>query len=77
MPGYDQSLDVSLFKEIVDLENTRITVGVWCYNGGRNKIQIGRENLVDDQWNFTKLGRMSKQEIEGCLPIIIRAVEVM
>ena len=74
---YDQSLDVSSFKEVYETEKTRITVSVWSYNGAPNKIQISRENMVEGEFSFTKLGRMNKDEIEAVLPIIIRAVEVM
>ena len=75
---YDQSLDVSSFKESLEIGKTRITVSVWSYNGAPNKIQISRENMLEgDQWGFTKLGRMNKDEVEAVIPIIIRAVEVM
>ena len=32
---YDQTLDVSSFKEVVDFQNTRISVGVYSYNGAQ------------------------------------------
>ena len=59
---YDASLDVATFKEVIDFETTRVTVGVFSYNGAPKKLQITRENLIDGQWSFTKLGRMSKDE---------------
>ena len=75
--AYDKSLDVQSFNEVVEMDKTRITIGVWQYNGGIKKLQIGRENIVDGQWSFTKLSRMTRPEVEAVLPIIIRAVEVM
>ncbi len=32
---YEKSLDVETFKEVKDFGETRITVGVFSYNGGR------------------------------------------
>lgn len=75
---YDKLLDVNFFNELAfDTDKTRINVSVWGYDGKEKKIQITRENIVDREWSFTKLGRMNKQEIESVLPIIIKAVEVM
>lgn len=74
---YNAELDVSSFKEVVNLDTTRINISVHSYNCGVNKIQITRENFVDGIWSFTKLGRMNKIEIEAVLPIIIKASEVM
>ena len=52
---YDQSLDVSSFKETKDFENTRITVGVFSYNEGEKKLQLSRENLsATGDWRFAK-----------------------
>ncbi len=75
--AYDPSQDVSSFKESFENEKTRITVSVWSYNGAPNKLQLSRENFIEEQWAFTKLGRMNKSEVESVLPIIIRAVEEM
>ena len=65
---YDQTLDVSSFKEVIDFQNTRISVGVYSYNGAPKKLQVTRENQIDGQWSFTKLGRMSKEEAQGVVP---------
>lgn len=74
---YDPSLDKKVFSETKDFENTRITVGVFSYNDGEKKLQLSRENMVQDEWRFAKLGRMSKDEIEAVLPSIQSAVEKM
>ncbi len=74
---YDASLDVSTFKEVLDFQNTRITIGVFSYNGAPKKLQIGRENLIDGQWNFTKLGRLGKEEAQAVAPILMKAIEAM
>ena len=75
---YDKSLDVELFKEIKDFDDTRITVAVYSYNGGEKKLQITRENKIqDEEWQFTKLGRLNRAEIENILPVIKEAMEKM
>jgi hypothetical protein len=74
---YDQSLDVVSFKEVLDFQNTRISVGVFSYNGAPKKLQVTRENQIDGAWNFTKLGRLSKEEAQGVVPIMMKAIEAM
>ncbi len=74
---YDASLDASTFKEVLDFENTRLTVGVFSYNGAPKKLQISRENLIDGAWSYTKLGRMSKDEAIAVAPILKKAIETM
>ena len=75
---YDQSLDVESFKETKEFEDTRLNVGVFSYNGGEKKIQLTRENRNQDgEWRFTKLGRMTKDEVQEIIPIMVKAVENM
>ncbi|MBU0469744.1 MAG: hypothetical protein KKD07_04390 [Candidatus Omnitrophica bacterium] len=75
---YDQSLDVSSFKESKEFEDTRITVGVFSYNGGQSKLQLSRENRnQNDEWRFAKLGRMTKEEALEVVPLMTKAVEGM
>lgn len=75
---YDQSLDVASFKEVKEFEDTRITIGVYSYNGGEKKLQLSRENRnADDEWRFAKLGRMTKKEAREIMPIMMKAIEGM
>ena len=74
---YEQAKDVSSFKEVVDFGTTRITVSVFSYDGAPKKLQVSRENQVDDQWSYTKLGRLSKDETQSVVPLIAKAVQVM
>ena len=74
---YDASLDVATFKEVIDFENTRLTVGIYSYNGAPKKLQITRENLIDGAWSFTKMGRLAKEEARAVVPIMIKAIETM
>ena len=75
---YDQSLDVSTWKEVKEFEETRITVGVFSYNEGPKKLQISRENMnANEEWRFAKLGRMTKDEVIEVAPLIAKAAEQM
>jgi len=75
---YDKSLDIDTFKEAKEFMDSRITVGVFSYNGGEKKLQISRENKSQSgDWQFVKLGRLTKNEAKEIVPIIIKAVEGM
>jgi len=75
---YDKSLDVETFKEVKEFEDTRITVGVFSYNGGEKKLQLARENATQaGEWRWSKLGRMNKDEAHEIIPIMTKAVENM
>lgn len=75
---YDASLDESLFSKPWENEGMRIIVSVFSYNKGAKKLQISRETQnAEGEYRFGKLGRMTKEEIEGILPLIKEAMEKM
>lgn len=75
---YDPSLDQATFKEAKEFGETRITVGVFSYNGGEKKLQLSRENMnANEEWRFAKLGRMTKGEAQEITPIMLKAIESM
>ena len=75
---YDKGLDIETFKEVKEFGETRITVGVFSYNGGTKKMQVSRENLdANEEWRFAKLGRMTKKEAEEVVPVMMKAIENM
>ena len=75
---YDKSLDVELFKEVKEFEETRVTIGVFSYNNGDKKLQLSRENKDQGgQWHFAKLGRLNKTEAKEVVPLMMKAVEKM
>ncbi len=75
---YDKSLDVEVFKDVQVFEGTRVSVGVFSYNGGEKKLQLGRENQdASGEWRFSKLGRMTKAEAQAVIPVMTKAVESM
>jgi len=71
---YDSSLDEQLFAKSFDTEDGRITVSVYSYNNGAKKLQIVRENKdPEGALRFAKMGRLTKNEVEGILPLIQEA----
>ena len=75
---YDKSLDQELFKETKDFEDTRISIGVYSYNGGEKKLQLTRENKgANEEWRFSKVGRMTKDEAKAVVPVMMKAIENM
>ena len=71
---YDSNLDEQLFAKSFDTENGRITVSVYSYNNGAKKLQIIRENRdPEGNLHFAKMGRLTKSEVEGILPLIQEA----
>ncbi len=78
MPRYDSSLDEKLFAKTYEYDNGRITVSIYSYNQGVKKLQITRENKDrEGNFRFTRLGRLSKEEIENILPLIQEAIPNM
>jgi len=75
---YDSSLDEQLFTKSMETDGGKITVSVYSYNKGAKKLQISRENLdTEGNLRFSKLGRLTKSEVEGILPFIQEAVSSM
>ena len=73
---YEKTLDVETFKEVKEFGETRISVGVYSYNGGEKKMQVSRENKdQNDEWRFAKLGRLNKLEAKEIVPVMMKALE--
>ncbi len=75
---YDSNLDAQTFTRFWENDSGKIVVSVYSYNKGTKKIQIVRE--VKDrngEYAFAKLGRLTKEETEGILPIIQEALKMM
>ncbi|MBU1112878.1 MAG: hypothetical protein KKH93_03245 [Candidatus Omnitrophica bacterium] len=75
---YDSNLDEKNFSKSWESDTTKITVGVFSYNKGAKKMQVTRENRDSNgDFRFTRLGRMSKEEVEAILPVIQEAAALM
>lgn len=78
MAGFDKSLDKELFVKEAEFERTKVKVSVFSYNEGAKKLQLGRENKnAAGEFSFTKLGRMTKEEVEAIKPFIEEALQHM
>ena len=76
--AYDSSLDQRLFAKSWEGNGTTITVGVYSYNRGPKKVQISRELIAEEgKTGFAKLGRLTKEELEGILPLLQEALAQM
>ena len=74
--AYEKSLDVETFKEVREFGESRISVGIYSYNGGEKKMQVSRENKdQNDEWRFAKLGRLNKLEAKEIVPVMMKALE--
>ncbi len=68
---YDSSLDEKLYADSWESDITRINISVYSYNKGPRKVQITRENKDSTgNFRFTKLGRLSKEELEAITPML-------
>ncbi|OGW91081.1 MAG: hypothetical protein A3D28_01770 [Omnitrophica bacterium RIFCSPHIGHO2_02_FULL_63_14] len=72
---YDSNLDEKLYSKPWDGDGTRIVVSVYSYNKGMKKLQISRESAnAEGEYRFGKLGRMTREEVEGILPLVQEAL---
>jgi len=75
---YNADLDENIFAKSFETESGRLTVSVYCYNKGAKKLQVTRENRDSEgEFRFTKLGRMTKQEVEALIPLFQEALKHM
>ncbi|MCG8430276.1 MAG: hypothetical protein MJA29_03795 [Candidatus Omnitrophica bacterium] len=75
---YKKDLDEEVFSRSWENDTDKITVSVHSYNKGPRKLQITREiKNREGQLSFTKLGRLSKEEVESILPYIQEAIATM
>ena len=77
--AFDISLDQEIAKKTLKFEGSNITVGVYSYNDGPKKIQLGRErvNAAGDT-SFSKLGRLTKDEglsVAGAIADLVKDLE--
>lgn len=73
--AYDPSLDEEVFAKAWENDAGRLVVGVYSYNRGPRKVQIRRESKEQaDRPSFAKLGRLTKEELEGILPLLQEAL---
>ncbi|PIN87431.1 hypothetical protein COV12_03830 [Candidatus Woesearchaeota archaeon CG10_big_fil_rev_8_21_14_0_10_32_24] len=76
MVAFDTSLDKELWSESIDFERSVVKVSVMSYNEGTPKLQLGRQNKrADGELSFSKLGRLTKEEVEKILPLMEKAKE--
>lgn len=76
--AYDANLDSQVYSRFYENENGKIVVSVYSYNNGPKKMQLVREiKDRNGEYIFAKLGRLTKDEAEGALPLIQEALQNM
>ena len=73
--AYEAEKDKELYTEAVEVGDTRLIVAVRAYNEGQPKLQISRLNKLTktQEWMYTRLGRLTKQEFEHIWPLLEKA----
>ena len=75
---YDAKLDNQTFTKFVENDLSKISVSIYSYNNGPQKLQISRENKNEEgKLTFAKLGRLTKDEAKAILPVIEEALSKM
>lgn len=73
---YDPNLDVKVYSEEVELENSKLIISAMSYDEGIKKLQIGREKQdAEGNYKFSKLGRLTKEEVEKIIPLLEKVKE--
>ena len=76
--AYNPDLDRCLFSKSWETDVDKLIVSVYSYNNGPKKMQISRSSRdTQGEFKFAKLGRMTKEEVEGIQPIITEAIANM
>lgn len=73
--AYDPNVDQEIFGKAWENDMGRLIVGVYSYNNGPRKVQIRRElKEQEGRPSFAKLGRLTKEELQGILPLLQEAL---
>ena len=68
---YEKELDECVFSKAWESDQEKLTASIFSYNKGVKKLQLTRENKNSKgELRFAKLGRLTKEEIDGLLPLI-------
>lgn len=75
---YNEELDRKIFSKTWERGIWKIIIGVYSYKGEKPKLDISREKTGPrHEGRPYRLGRLSKDELEGILPIIQEAMHHM
>lgn len=74
---YEIGKDTELWKEEVVVDKYRFEVKVRCYDEGDKKVEISRNftEIEEGKPKFTKLGRMTSEEVVALIPVMQKAIE--
>ncbi len=67
-----------LFTRVWQSGTQRLIISVYICEDGGTRLQISRESKsIEGDFRLAKLGRFSKKEAEGIIPIIQEALSIM
>lgn len=77
--GKKENFERTIFTKTYEGKNWRLVVGVFSYKGAKPKLLLTREHASRKYSNkpFAKLGRLSKEEVLGIMPIMEEALKHM
>ncbi len=68
---YDKALDECIIAKSWENDQEKLTASIFSYNKGTKKLQLTRENKnTKGELRFAKLGRLTKEEVDGLLPLV-------
>ena len=71
---HNKELDECLFAKSWENDQEKLTLSVFSYNKGVKKLQLTREKKNSKgELGYAKLGRLTKEEVEGLVPLIQEA----
>lgn len=75
--AYEKEKDKKLWEEVKEFGETKVSVGVYKYEGLPPKIQISRQNkdIKTGDMRYSKLGRLTPEEAEAIIPLLQKALE--
>lgn len=73
--AYEKDKDKMVWEEWKEFEETKVGVGVYKYADLPLKVQLSRQNKDKEGWVWSKLGRLSREELEAIMPLLGKALE--
>lgn len=75
--AYEKDKDKKLFEKEADFGKHSIVVAVYQYEDGEPKLQLNKKVFSESGSMFTKIGRLSIDELNQVLPLIEEAKKFM
>lgn len=74
---FDLEKDKLIIKEVIDRNFYKLVVGLYSYDDGPVKLQLSKILTTKEGERFSKLGRLSKEDIEALIPVLQKLLPKM